>query len=83
MNDLTISTKELREELPRIRAGLARGNRYTIIFRSRPIGRLEPLTTNKTVRREFRGGGLRLQAHNKHKLTPEYLNKLAESKYDG
>ena len=83
MDTQTISTKELREDLPRVRAGLAKGNRYIIIYRSKPIGRLEPLSPHKIVRREFKGGGLRLQAHSKHKLTPEYLNKLAESKYDG
>ncbi len=83
MNLHTISTKELREELPRIRAGLARGNQYIIIYRSKPIARLEPITPQKpSAKVRVSGGTLRLQAHTKRLLTPEYLNELAAKKYE-
>lgn len=82
MNTLTISTKELRQNLPDIRAGLAKGNQYTIIYRSKPIATLEPIANPVSDSRQVRGGTLRLQAHSKRKLTPEYLNELAQNKYD-
>lgn len=82
MNTYSISTKELREELPKIRQGLARGNHYTLIYRSKPIGRLEPLTTPNNSKVRLKGGTLRLQASSEQLLTPEYLNQLAAQKYE-
>ncbi len=78
----SISTKELREQLPKIRAGLAKGNQYTIIYRSRPIGRLEPITQKLSANVRIKAGTLRLQIHSKRRLTPEYLNELAAQKYE-
>lgn len=80
MSMQTISTKELREELPRIRSGLAKGNQYTIIYRSKPIARLEPVRQTSTGAR-VKGGTLRLQSRSKQPLTPEYLDELASQKY--
>lgn len=82
MKAIPISTKELREELPRIRAGLARGNHYTLIYRSKPIAQLQPLTPKKSntpVR--ITGGTLRLQENTDCQLTPEYLDELAAGRY--
>lgn len=81
MNIHTISTKELREQLPRIREGLKRGEQYTVIYRSKPIARLEPIHTVANGDVRVQGGTLRLQTHSKSKLTPAYLNKLATEKY--
>jgi len=83
MNNQTVSTKELREELPKIRAGLAHGISYTLIYRSKPIAQLEPIahkTSGQGAR--VKGGTLRLQSSSKHALTPEYLNKLSTEKYE-
>ena len=82
MNSLTISTKELRDDLPRIRAGLAKGNEYTVIYRSKPIARLEPITyTSSTRNVRLKGGTLRLQVSSRVALDAEYLNQLAAQKY--
>ena len=78
----SISTKELREQLPKVRTGLAKGNQYTIIYRSKPIARLEPIVQKPSENVRVKGGTLRLQAHSKHQLTPEYLNQLAAPKYE-
>jgi antitoxin (DNA-binding transcriptional repressor) of toxin-antitoxin stability system len=83
MSTLTISTKELRNNLPDIRAGLSRGNQYTIIYRSKPIANLEPFVQEDVaVAKKLVGGSFRLQEKSKQRLTPEYLNKLSESKYE-
>ena len=83
MNILTISTKELRDELPRIRAGLSKGNQYTVIYRSKPIARLEPIASQKSASKvRVSGGTLRVQANSERLLTPEYLNQLAAQKYE-
>lgn len=39
----SISVKELRENFPKVRRGLARGIHYTVIHRSKPIGEFSPL----------------------------------------
>ena len=78
----SISTKELREQLPKVRAGLAKGNQYTIIYRSKPIARLEPIAQKPSASVRIKAGTLRLQIHSKQRLTPEYLNELAAQKYE-
>ena len=82
MSMQSISTKELREQLPKVRAGLAKGNQYTIIYRSKPIARLEPIIQKPSVNVRVKGGTLRLQAYSKRQLTPEYLNELTAEKYE-
>jgi antitoxin (DNA-binding transcriptional repressor) of toxin-antitoxin stability system len=86
MEAQSISTKELRQNLPQVRRGLARGQRYTVIYRSKPIARLEPMQqysagSSANSLRSY-AGGFRLQANSNQKLTPEYLKKLAEHKFD-
>lgn len=82
MSVQSISTKELREQLPRVRAGLARGDQYLLIYRSKVIARLEPVAGRQPVDVKVRGGGLRLQANSNHKLTPQYLNQLSIARYE-
>lgn len=61
----------------------ANGERIIIGKSGKPMARLEPFSNSKAVHKQFKGGSLKLQANSKHKLTPEYLNELADSKYDG
>ncbi|WP_236973892.1 hypothetical protein [Membranihabitans maritimus] len=77
-----ISTKELRENLPRVRVALSKGESYTLVYRSRPIATLEPIRDKPDNKVRVSGGTLRLQAVSEQPLTPEYLNKLAEDKYE-
>ncbi|MBU0731438.1 hypothetical protein KKC88_00990 [Patescibacteria group bacterium] len=49
----TISIKELRTNMPAIRTGLEKGITYTIIYRSRPIGKLTPLEENWKDNKDF------------------------------
>jgi len=39
----TINTKELRASLPAIVEGIKRGERFTVLYRSRPAFRIVPL----------------------------------------
>lgn len=39
----TINTKELRASLPKIVAGVKRGEQFTVLYRSRPAFRIVPL----------------------------------------
>jgi len=78
----SISTKELREQLPKVRAGLARGNQYLLIYRSKAIARLEPIKSKPSSDVLVRGGGLKLQANAPQPLTPQYLKQLATRRYE-
>jgi prevent-host-death family protein len=60
---------------------VANGERITIGKAGRPVARLEPISLATKSRRVV-GGGFRLQEKAGVPLTPEYLNKLAESKYE-
>ena len=59
----------------------AHGERIIIGKAGKPIARLEPMSVTAGSRKVV-GGGFRLQEKADQPLTPEYLNKLAESKYD-
>ena len=61
----------------------AQGERIVIGKAGKPIARLEPFSGTQAVHKQFKGGSLRLQEQVKQPLSPEYLNKLAASKYDG
>lgn len=50
----TISVKELRQNFPAIRQGLAQGVTFEIIYRSRLIARLVPRTLPPTPPHAFR-----------------------------
>lgn len=60
---------------------VAGGERITIGKAGKPVARLEPFSVvgknSKVI-----GGGFRLQEKAGKPLSPEYLNKLAESKYE-
>jgi len=43
MNMITISTKELRLNMPKIRRGLSGGRKYLLIHRSKPVAEISPL----------------------------------------
>ncbi len=59
---------------------VANGERIIIGKAGKPVARLEPISlavkSSKVI-----GGGFRLQEKVGKTLTPEYLNKLAESKF--
>jgi len=38
-----LSVKELRLNFPKVRRGLAKGERYTLLYRSTPVGVLAPM----------------------------------------
>ena len=78
----TISTKQLRDELPRIRRGVAQGKTYTIIYRSQPFAELRPIEKKTPPRPKLTGGGMHLQSRIDRKLTPEYFNEIAATLYD-
>ncbi len=61
----------------------AAGERIIIGKAGKPVARLEPFSNTKAVHRQFKGGSLRLQEQSEVPLTPEYLNEIAASKYDG
>ena len=79
---ITISTKQLRTELPAIRAGLARGHRYTVIYRSLPIAELTPLSSSQRKRSALKGGRFNFAEKLGRELTPELINEIALTKYD-
>lgn len=60
----------------------AQGERIIIGKAGKPVARLEPFSNTKAVHRQFKGGSLRLREKAGRPLTPEYLKKLAASKYD-
>ncbi len=83
MASIIISTKQLRTEMPRVRAGLARGNSYTVVYRSQPIGEITPLKSVDTHKPILPDGG-RFNFTKKlgRELTPELFNEIALTKYD-
>ena len=44
MAEKTINAKELRASLPEIVSGVRKGDRYTVLYRSRPAFRLVPVS---------------------------------------
>jgi prevent-host-death family protein len=62
---------------------VASGERIIIGKGGKPMARLEPFSNTKAVHRQFKGGSLKLQSYIDATLTPEYLNELADTKYDG
>lgn len=49
----TISVKELRQHLPKIRRSIARGDRFVIIYRSKPFAELSPMEDKQTSTKEM------------------------------
>jgi prevent-host-death family protein len=77
-----INVHEAKTNFSKLLDRAARGERIIIGKAGKPIARLEPFSNTKAVHRQFKGGSLRLQAHSEQALTPEYLNELADTKYD-
>lgn len=78
-----INVHEAKTNFSKLLDRAAQGERIIIGKAGKPMARLEPFSNTNAVHRRFKGGGLKLQAYSQQKLTPEYMNKLAESKYDG
>ncbi len=60
---------------------VANGERITIGKAGKPVARLEPISLTAKSSKVI-GGGFRLQEKVGEPLSPEYLNKLAERKYE-
>ena len=78
-----VNVHEAKTNFSKLLERAAQGERIIIGKSGKPVARLEPFSGTKAVHRQFKGGSLRLQEQAGQKLTPEYLNQLAESKYDG
>lgn len=84
MSDQFISMKQMRENFPEYKAGLEQGKTYTIIYRSKPLARLTPISSGPTYTkkdiekvRTLAGG-----VSGGKDLTPEKLNKLIDESYE-
>ena len=77
-----VNVHEAKTNFSKLLARTANGERIIIGKAGKPVARLEPFSGTKAVHRQFSGGSLRLQEQAGRPLTPEYLNKLANSKYD-
>ena len=77
-----INVHEAKTNLSKLLERAANGERIIIGKAGKPMARLEPFSNSQAVHRQFNGGSLKLQAHVEAILTPEYLNELADSKYD-
>jgi len=76
-----INVHEAKTNFSKLLDRVAGGERITIGKAGKPVARLEPISlTTKSYK--VVGGGFRLQEKVGESLTPEYLNKLAESKYE-
>ena len=89
MDAQPISTKQLRNDMPSIKARLLQGQAFYWIDRSKPIGRIEPISqlpikpppiSKKAYRKyiESIAGGLEF----KKSYTPEELNKMIDQQYE-
>ncbi len=76
-----VNIHEAKTNFSKLLDRAAHGERIIIGKSGKPIARLEPIgmmSGNKKVV----GGGFRLQEKVGHPLTPEDLNKIAESKFE-
>jgi len=76
-----INVHEAKTNFSKLLDRAAHGERIIIGKAGKPIARLEPMSVTAGGRKVV-GGGFRLQEKVGHSLTPEYLNQLAESKYE-
>jgi len=77
-----INVHDAKTNFSKLLERAAQGERIIIGKAGKPIARLEPFSRTKAVHKQFKGGDLRLQEQAGRPLSPEYLNKLAASKYD-
>lgn len=86
MSDQLVSMKELRENFSRYKAGLERGESYTIIYRSKPLARLTPpkkQPTTDDIQKNVEmvdklAGGIDAGED----VTPKIMNDWYEESYD-
>lgn len=87
MDAQPISTKQLREDMPAIKAKLLEGQSFYWIDRSKLIGRIEPLQKKQSApmsAKEYRkyiesiAGGI----NSKKPLSPRQLNRLYDKQYE-
>ena len=87
MDAQPISTKQLRQDMPSIKARLLQGESFYWIDRSKPIGKIAPIETkekkvmNAIEYRKFvkrMAGGFA----SKRPFTPSELNKLLDERYE-
>lgn len=87
MDIQTVSTKQLRTEMPSIKARLQQGESFYWIDRSKPIGKIAPIEKKQEKvmnAKEYRkyiqsiAGGFAF----KKSLSPKELNKLLEQRYE-
>lgn len=76
-----INVHEAKTNFSKLLERAANGERIVIGKAGRPVARLEPISITAKSRKVI-GGGFRLQEKVGRPLTPEYLNELAESKYE-
>ncbi|MEI9914069.1 MAG: type II toxin-antitoxin system prevent-host-death family antitoxin [Candidatus Saccharibacteria bacterium] len=76
-----INVHEAKTNFSKLLDRVSNGERITIGKAGKPVARLEPISLTAKGSRVV-GGGFRLQEKAGKPLTPEYLNKLAESKYE-
>lgn len=77
-----INVHEAKTNFSKLLDRAANGERIIIGKAGKPVARLEPMSVTAANRKVI-GGGFRLQEKISNPLTPEYLNRLAENKYDG
>lgn len=75
-----INVHEAKTNFSKLLNRVANGERIVIGKSGKPVARLEPISLVQKSRKVI-GGGFRLQEKAGRPLTPEYLNKIAESKY--
>lgn len=76
-----INVHEAKTNFSKLLDRAANGERIIIGKAGKPVARLEPMSVTAGSRKVV-GGGFRLQEKIDQPMTPEYLNKLAEGKYD-
>jgi prevent-host-death family protein len=78
-----VNVHEAKTNFSKLLDRAAKGERIIIGKAGKPLARLEPFSNTRAVHRQFKGGTLKLQAQSPQLLSPEYLNELADSKFDG
>lgn len=87
MDIQTVSTKQLRNEMPSIKARLQQGESFYWIDRSKPIGKIEPIQIKQKKvmsAKEYKkyiksiAGGFAF----KKSLSPKELNNLLDQRYE-
>ena len=78
-----VNVHEAKTNFSKLLDRAAKGERIIIGKAGKPLAKLEPFSNTKAVHRAFNGGSLKLQSQTSTNLSPEKLNELADSKYDG